>query len=204
MTQVLYIGHPLSHSHELTVARSGSQALSIAAQKVPDVIVLNACSLQSSGERICGRIKKNLPDIPLIHIHPGPEASSSADIVLIAPVAAEQIDTTIENVLNSRMEQIIECGPFRMNTHQRILHAHGKEIKLTPKQALLVEAFLRQPGETIERKTLMENVWQTDYMGDTRTLDVHIRWIRKIIENGHKKPRYLQTVRGVGYRLEIT
>ncbi len=84
---------------------------------------------------------------------------------------------------------------------RRTLVAHGNETQLTPKQALLVETFLRHPRETLARKRLMEAVWDTEYMGDTRTLDVHIRWIRKAMEVGGN-PRYLMTVRGVGYRLD--
>jgi DNA-binding response OmpR family regulator len=75
--------------------------------------------------------------------------------------------------------------------------------KRQPKQALLVETFFRHPGETLARKTLMEKVWNTDYIGDTRTLDVHIRWLRQAIEKDPGSPRYLLTVRGVGYRLEM-
>ena len=61
----------------------------------------------------------------------------------------------------------------------------------------------RQPGETLDRKMLMENVWDTSYLGDTRTLDVHVRWFRRAIEENPGDPRYLKTVRGVGYRLEV-
>jgi DNA-binding response OmpR family regulator len=62
--------------------------------------------------------------------------------------------------------------------------------------------FFRNPGETLSREMLMERVWDTRYMGDTRTLDVHIRWIRSAIEADPSKPRYLKTVRGVGYRFD--
>src|SRR5262249_26377608 len=86
---------------------------------------------------------------------------------------------------------------------RRVLFVGGQEIQLTPKQALLFEIFMQHPGEVLDRKILMEKVWQTNYLGDTRTLDVHIRWIREAIESNPGKPRYLRTIRGVGYCFEV-
>ena len=63
---------------------------------------------------------------------------------------------------------------------------------------------MQHPDQTLNRKTLMAQVWETDYLGDTRTLDVHVRWIRKAIESDPGKPRYLKTVRGIGYRLQVS
>jgi DNA-binding response OmpR family regulator len=74
---------------------------------------------------------------------------------------------------------------------------------LTPKQAVLLEVFLRHPGEILTRAFLMKQVWDTEYMGDTRTLDVHIHWVRKAIEVDYKSPVYLRTVRRIGYRFEV-
>ncbi len=90
-----------------------------------------------------------------------------------------------------------------MNRARRLLVVDGQETELTPKQALLIEMFFTNPGVTLDRRTLMEKVWQTDYLGDTRTLDVHVRWVRQMLEDDPSKPQYLQTVRGVGYRLEV-
>ncbi|MCA9909541.1 MAG: winged helix-turn-helix domain-containing protein, partial [Anaerolineae bacterium] len=78
-----------------------------------------------------------------------------------------------------------------------------QETILTPKLSQLVEIFLRHPGQTLDRKLLMAQVWDTDYLGDTRTLDVHIRWFRRAVEDNPSKPLYLKTVRGIGYRLEL-
>jgi DNA-binding response OmpR family regulator len=90
-----------------------------------------------------------------------------------------------------------------VNLSRRILFANGQETSLTPKLVLLVETFFRHPGETLDRALLMERVWDTSYLGDTRTLDVHVRWIRRAIEENPGTPRYLKTVRGVGYRLDV-
>jgi DNA-binding response OmpR family regulator len=74
---------------------------------------------------------------------------------------------------------------------------------LTPKLALLLETFIRHPNELLTRRQLMQSVWQTDFVGDTRTLDVHIRWVRECIEDDPSKPQLLKTIRGQGYLLSI-
>ena len=84
---------------------------------------------------------------------------------------------------------------------QRGLHAGEQVARLTPKQAMLLQVFMEHAGQTMTRKDLMATVWNTDYMGDTRTLDVHVRWLREKIEDEPSHPRYLRTVRGIGYRL---
>ena len=77
------------------------------------------------------------------------------------------------------------------------------ERRLTPKLAHLLAQFMRHPHQVLTRRELMRRVWHTDYIGDTRTLDVHIRWVREIIEEKPAKPQFLKTVRGKGYILAI-
>src|SRR5690606_20294658 len=129
-----------------------------------------------------------------------------ADVILFQPFTSRKVINAIERVLNVNVrnaDDVITCGPFSVNLAQRVLHANGQETTLTPKLTLLVEVFMRHPGVTLDRKQLMEQVWPTDYLGDTRTLDVHIRWFRRAIEVDPGNPRYLKTVRGVGYRLDV-
>ena len=77
------------------------------------------------------------------------------------------------------------------------------EQRLTPKLAQLLEEFLRHPNELVSRRQLMQNVWHTDYVGDTRTLDVHVRWVRECIENDPSNPVLLRTIRGKGFILAL-
>lgn len=193
----------LQKRYSVVAAHSGNQGAILAKAQCPRAIILDAVSMRTTGERICRALKHQLPHVPIVHIHPGPrkDAKSEANTLLFAPVTARRLVNSVGRLIHNEEEVI--CGPFSMNVSRRILIAHGQETQLTPKQASLVEMFLRNPGKVLDRKTIMERVWQTDYIGDTRTLDVHIRWIRKVMENGGKKPRYLQTVRGVGYQLVI-
>lgn len=197
----------LQNKYQTLVARSGRQGLSLAQEHLAQLIVIDALSLKSNGDRICRTLRRELPEIQIIHIHPDAAAGQScADVVLLPPTTARKLNSAIKRVLNSKspdMDSVVQCGPFILYCDSRILMLDGMEISLTPKQAALLEIFLRQPGQTFERPWLMKKVWQTDYFGDTRTLDVHIRMLRRVLEGGANHPRYLKTVRGVGYRLDI-
>lgn len=193
----------LEKQYVVLTERTGRAAIEHVEKQSINAIVLDAASLQSTGERICRQIKDIYEALPIIHIHPGPKAkaNSVADVVLCLPLSTRRLMNSVGRLLHEAHEEVLELGPFAMNVPRRILLVHGEETQLTPKQALLVELFMRHPGQTLDRKTIMEKVWETDYMGDTRTLDVHIRWLRKVMENGSKRPRYLKTIRGIGYKL---
>jgi DNA-binding response OmpR family regulator len=86
--------------------------------------------------------------------------------------------------------------------HRRV-RALGKNARLTPRLATLLQILLQHRGEVIVREELFKKVWDTNYTGDTRTLDVHISWLRRAIELDPNHPKFLHTVRGVGYRLDV-
>ena len=84
-------------------------------------------------------------------------------------------------------------GPVKLNLAQRKVRVNGKEARLTPKQSKLLELFMHNPGKLLTRKKLIREVWLTDYTGDTRTLDVHMSWLRHAIEPDPAKPEFLHT-----------
>jgi DNA-binding response OmpR family regulator len=193
----------LRKRYQVSSVISGKQALATAATLRPAAIILDAISMNSPGDRIARLLKEGQP-APVIHLVEK-TSRSGADTVLTAPVSARKLTIALERLIAPARHgpDALVVGPFRMDVERRVLVVHGVEKQLTPKLAMLVEMFLRHPGETLDRKRLMEQVWQTDYMGDTRTLDVHIRWIRSTIEADPAHPQYLKTVRGIGYRLEL-
>lgn len=206
-TQVKGASFPgsLQKRYDLTIVANGKRAAELAAEYKPHIIILDAVSLRTPGDRICRNLRSALPDLPLIHIHPGPKKKSDgpADVVLHPPFSSRKLINAIERLITLSDDKIIACGPFSLNLERRTLVGPQQETQLTPKVAQLMQVFMQHPGETLDRKTLMTEVWETDYMGDTRTLDVHVRWIRKAIEDNPGKPRYLKTVRGIGYCLQI-
>lgn len=196
---------PLKRHFEVVCVSSGKQALE---QSKPDAIVLNALSLHSPGARIARQLKVRMPGVPLIHLVSKNGEESPADAVFCPPLTSRKLISAIKRMLRpletqTQPEELLRCGHVSLNLSRRVLIIDGHETALTPKLAALVEEFLRHPGETLDRRWLMKQVWNTDYVEDTRTLDVHVRWFRRIIEPDPNQPRYLKTVRGIGYRLEL-
>lgn len=192
--------------YNVQIAHSGKQGLALAAQQQPDVIVLDAASLRTSGDRISARLRETLGSLPIIHIRPKghPPGNSPADIILIPPFTARKLINRIERYVVAVEDEVLHVGPFTLKVDQHTLTTPWTEKKLTPKLVALMRLFMQHPDETLERKAIMQTIWDTDYMGDTRTLDVHMRWLRKVVEPEPRKPKYLITVRGVGYRLNVT
>lgn len=98
----------------------------------------------------------------------------------------------------------LRAGDLTLDLEERCVVKDGTPIHLTYKECALLEILIRNGGEVLTRKQLMKEVWDTDYLGDTRTLDVHIRWLRTKVEVKPSEPVLIRTVRGVGYRFEVT
>jgi DNA-binding response OmpR family regulator len=97
----------------------------------------------------------------------------------------------------------LKSGPIELDVSQRFVKIDGKQVSLTPRLTRLLQALMEKPGQVYGRDDLFKFVWETDYIGDTRTLDVHVSWLRNLIEDDPRHPDYIKTVRGVGYRLDI-
>ncbi|NJL93714.1 MAG: response regulator transcription factor [Anaerolineae bacterium] len=198
----------LSKHYQVLKAHTGRSAVAVARANTPDICVLDAASLRTSGDRICSALREELVSLPIIHIKagpptPDPEERSPATELLYLPFTFRKLHNRIKRYLPASAETILQAGDLQLNLNKGLLMLGSGEQKLTPKVAALLAIFMRHPNELVERQTLMREVWQTDYMGDTRTLDVHIRWIRQAIEENPNKPTRLRTVRGRGYRLEL-
>ena len=123
--------------------------------------------------------------------------------ILRMPFTARRVINRVIKLLNHRRSSFLQVGDLALNLQTRCVHRGGTITRLTPKQSMLLQVLMEHAGQTLKRKFLMETVWHTDYMGDTRTLDVHVRWLREKIEDDPSHPRYLRTVRGIGYRLGV-
>jgi len=100
----------------------------------------------------------------------------------------------------NKSSQILRVAGLTLDLESRQVLSCSGIHKLTHKECRLLEVFMRNPGKALSRKLLMKEVWETDYIGDTRTLDVHVRWLREKIEEDPGNPVLLRTVRGAGYR----
>jgi DNA-binding response OmpR family regulator len=192
---------------EVHIVTSGSTAVSRLEKINPSLVVVNAASLRSTGLRICQSIREKDKNTkyPIILILAKEAAVDKdiADAVLILPFTAQKLVNRIKPLLPGDGKNMIHVGPIRLDVERRRVKCLGKSTKLTPRLITLLRMLMEKPGEVLERDTLFKKVWETNYTGDTRTLDVHISWLRRAIEVDPLKPKFLKTVRGVGYRLDV-
>ncbi len=187
-------------------ALNGSEALERLDEVGPDVVVVNAASLGSTGVRICQSIQSRQDEhLPLLLILDADKTveKTVADAVLHLPFTVQKLVNRIRPFLPGDDSNVIHAGPIRLDVEHRRVKCLGKNGKLTPRLCILLQTLIQHRGEVIEREELFKRVWDTNYTGDTRTLDVHVSWLRKAIELDPDHPRFLHTIRGVGYRLDV-
>lgn len=191
--------------YQVVTARTRRDALAETQEVLPAVIVLDTPSLRFCSRRFCKALRDAaLKTSVLILLSEGEsiDRSDGARAHLRYPFSARKLSNCIARLLPFPEDEVLQVGGVALNLKHRIVICGKRESHLTPKQARLLEVFVRHPGEILTRALLMKQVWDTDYLGDTRTLEVHIHWLRKAIEEDPGSPVYLQTVRGVGYRFE--
>lgn len=190
---------------DVETAKSGSDAISRLKKIAPHLVVVNAASLRSSGVRICRSLHDKNDKLPIILVlEEGKIVSKdSADVILNLPFTVQKLSNRIEPLLPGDGKNVVQSGPIRLDTERRRVRCLGKNSKLTPRLVTLLQILMEHHGEVVERENLFKKVWETDYTGDTRTLDVHISWLRRAIELDPLKPKFLKTIRGVGYRLDV-
>jgi DNA-binding response OmpR family regulator len=120
--------------------------------------------------------------------------------VIPKPMVAKRLALRVKAAIDERPPRVLTLGKFLLDLEKHKLTRGNKTFSLTPKEFLLLKTLMEQAGQVVTRKTLMRQVWETDYTGDTRTIDVHIRWLREKVEENPSEPRYLLTERGKGYK----
>lgn len=185
--------------------QNGSQAVSKIKQINPSLVVINAASLRSTGIRICLAVRKKDPKLPIILIleNEKPVDKDLAEVVLALPFTVQKLVNRIKALLPSDGKNVITAGPIQLDLDHKRVRCLGKNVKLTPRLITLLNILMDKHGEVVEREALFKKVWETNYTGDTRTLDVHISWLRRAIELDPNNPKFLKTIRGVGYRLDV-
>jgi DNA-binding response OmpR family regulator len=192
--------------YEFETVPSGKAALASLDEFDPDLVILNAASMGTSGKRICKTLRENTDGLPVLLIS-SPDYPTSrdavADMILELPFTWRKLSNRITRLLPADQGKFLHVGHIRLNLELRRVHCMGKEERLTPRLADLLHLFMLHPGEVLERNDIFRKVWKTEYTDDTRTLDVHVSWLRQAIEEHPRKPRFLKTIRGIGYRLDV-
>ncbi|NLC54062.1 MAG: response regulator transcription factor [Firmicutes bacterium] len=199
-------------------AQTGEEGWEKIQAEHPDIILLDLMLPGIDGMEICRRTRQNklTRDIPIIILTAKAEEAdrvlgleSGADDYVTKPFSPRELIARIRAVLRRADKSFSEVeeketmvlGPIKMDLRQHKVLVHEKEIELTPKEFDLLHLLMSHPGRAFSREYLLENLWGYEFFGDTRTVDVHVRRLRQKIEDNPAQPYWLETVRGVGYRI---
>jgi DNA-binding response OmpR family regulator len=171
-----------------------------------DLAVLDAASMNTSGVRLVKELRRRLGHTPVLLVSArgaDPSLDGAASVMLVEPFTRRKFFSRVEQLLQAAPRRVKELGPLRFDAAKRLVRAHGRHVRLTPKTAALLELFLARPGQTLSREHLLAAAWPAEPDPDPQTVTVHVRWLREAIEANASRPSLLKTVRGQGYRLEL-
>ena len=199
--------------YEVAVATDGPQALEAARAERPDLILLDVMLPGVDGMEVCRQIRtwSTVPIIMLTaktgEVDKVVGLEVGADDYVTKPFSSRELVARIKaNLRRAQMQaqqaqgERLAAGEVLMDVGTRRVAVRDRAVTLSPKEFDLLKVLLSHPGRVLGRDFLLNQVWGEDFFGDTRTLDVHIRWLREKIEQDPSKPEYIQTVHGVGYR----
>ncbi|MEN8172000.1 MAG: response regulator transcription factor [Chloroflexota bacterium] len=193
--------------YDVAVATTGKGALAALNENTHHVVVVNAPSMRTTGTRICQTLRSASEELPIILLSQKdqtlPIGAACADIILPLPFTVRKLDNRIKPFLPLSNKNLLVAGNISLDLDRLQVVCEGKNTHLTPRLCSLLVLLIKNAGKVVERDELFRKVWETDFTGDTRTLDVHISWLRQAIEKDPRKPEYLKTLRGVGYRLDV-
>jgi len=192
--------------YDVNFARSGSAGLKLLENLNPHAVVIDAASLRTSGVRICQSFRRADNELPIVLIVDEdvdvPE-DVDANLILRLPFTVQKLINRIKAYEPTEDKYILLAGPIELNLQTQLVTCKGQLTKLTPRMVKILKMLMKNEGKVVERDPLFKSVWETNYTGDTRTLDVHISWLRQAIEDDPRHPELIRTVRGVGYILDV-
>ncbi len=196
------------------IAANGPDALTEYDRNGADIVLLDIMLPGMSGTEVCKQLRARGP-VPVImvtardaEIDKVVGLELGADDYITKPYSTRELIARIRAVLRRGAEAedpgspVLQAGPVRMDVDRHVVSVHGEPVSLPLKEFDLLEYLVRNAGRVLTRGQLIDRVWGSDYVGDTKTLDVHVKRLRAKIEPDPAAPRYLLTVRGLGYKLE--
>ncbi len=225
MTRVLIVEDEVSFSDalsfmlrkegfEVAVAADGKSGLELFNGQGADLVLLDVMLPGISGTEVCRQLRQ-VSKVPIImltakdgEIDKVVGLELGADDYVTKPFSSRELVARVRAVLRrqSAIEDVdpgsseLKSGPVVMDVDRHIVTVEGKEVKLPLKEFELLELLLRNAGRVLTRTQLIDRIWGSNYVGDTKTVDVHVKRIRSKIEPDPANPRYLETVRGLGYK----
>ena len=194
------------------VARTAAEALELGARLRPDLVLLDLMLPDGSGFDVCRELRAT-SGVPIIILSARGEETDrivglelGADDYVVKPFSAREVVARIRAVLRRASAPAesnggpIEIGGLRLEPARRLVTLDGEPLELSRKEFDLLSLLMREAGTVVQRERLIDEVWDVNWFGSTKTLDVHVSGLRKKLGDDSSAPRYLHTVRGVGFR----
>ena len=198
---------------EVSVAPTGTAALTQFDRQGADIVLLDLMLPEMSGTEVCRQLRQRSA-VPIIMVTARDSEIDKvvglelgADDYVTKPYSARELIARMRAVLRRQGEPeelvsaTVQAGPVRMDIERHVVSVHGERVAMPLKEFELLEMLLRNAGRVLTRGQLIDRVWGSDYVGDTKTLDVHVKRLRAKIEADPHQPVHLVTVRGLGYKL---
>lgn len=203
-----------NNGYKVIKANNGIDAVRLAIEEKPKLILLDLMIPGKDGYDVCREVRSNseIRNIPIIMLTAKSEELDKilglelgADDYITKPFSVRELLARVKAVLRrfSVVEpesSVLVFGNLKADFEKREIHVKDKKLDLTLKEFELLEILIRNKGKILTRDTLLDKIWGYEYIGETRTVDVHIRYLRKKVEEDDKNPKLIETIRGVGYR----
>jgi two-component system response regulator RegX3 len=200
---------------EVRIAATGPAGLEDFERHGADLVLLDLMLPGLPGTEVCRRLRER-SDVPVIMLTARDSEVDKvvglelgADDYITKPFSARELVARIRAVLRRRSDSvevivsgIVEAGPVRLDPDRHVVSVRGDTVTLPLREFELLELLLRNAGRVLTRNQLIDRLWGSDYVGDTKTLDVHVKRLRRRVEENPSRPRHLVTVRGLGYKFE--
>jgi two-component system response regulator RegX3 len=199
---------------DVATAATGPQALTEFERTGADIVLLDLMLPGLPGTEVCRQLRQ-VSAVPVIMVSAKDSEIDKvvglelgADDYITKPYSPRELVARVRAVLRRGTDvelapPTLEAGSVRMDIERHVVTVDGTDIKLPLKEFELLELFLRNVGRVLTRGQLIDRVWGSDYVGDTKTLDVHVKRLRSKIEADPSEPRHLVTVRGLGYKFDV-